>query len=156
MYENISEAIQEVSQSAQPSRSPKEGEMRNKQWQNKCDIWNHRRTDKGELRRKNRLGKVSRKTTAGGGGVGLKPALFAWNLTLNSNAVLNYKYLFFYPHRSPLLLPRGWEWGPPPSCPKEPEKLISLNLNRNFTALSNGGVERLLKSLHQTMKMFNP
>ena len=55
-----------------------------------CHILKHRRTNREDLQLRNCLGTVSRKTI----GVGLKLVLLARNLTLKSDAVPNYKYMF--------------------------------------------------------------
>ena len=48
------------------TESQKEGKMRNKKWQNKRHIWNHRRLNSEELQQSNCLRTASRKTTWGG------------------------------------------------------------------------------------------
>ena len=75
---------------------PKEGEMGHKSWQNKRRILNHTRTNKEKLQQRNRLAKVSRKTT----GVclvcvwewGLKLVLLARNLVLIISWCINKPY----------------------------------------------------------------
>ena len=69
----ISVDTQEIPKPRTLPKAPKEEEMRNKQWLNKLQTWNRRRTKKEDLQRRNHLGTVSRKTTGvcvGGGGGG--------------------------------------------------------------------------------------
>ena len=64
--------------------APKEGRLRNKYWQHKRLIWNHRRMHKLELHHRYRIG------MAPGWAVGrFKSVLFAQNLALNSDVVAN-------------------------------------------------------------------
>ena len=101
-YININEDNNEMPQprsTAFPRNQKNEKSGTNKD-KNKRHIRNHRQTTKGELHQRNRLGVISRKTTwwggGGGGGGGLKPVLPARNLTSNSDAAPNYKYICHY------------------------------------------------------------